>query len=198
MSENVDSHTQRLSQEIDRAYQAYLHDEPDALYRAFRSQARNRIWWHLLGRDAGLEHDIATRAMRALPRFRTKSRVSTWFFRIAENEIKRELRHRIEERRGRVSLKPSRDEDDDSSDDSPELLDEARKRENRTGQAREAKLILAKLGEDLPPDQAAVLHYLAEGYSYKEIGQKTGVSLSTAASRFRLARAKMRARLTKK
>jgi RNA polymerase sigma factor (sigma-70 family) len=198
MAEGKDSHTRKLSREIDTAYQAYLHDEPDALYRAFRSQARNRIWWHLLGHDPALEHDIATRAMRALPRFRAKSRVSTWFFRIAENEIKRALRELIEERGSRVPLKLSRDGDEDDSDDSPELLDEARKRGSRHLQARQAKLILAKLGEDLPHEQAAVLYYLAEGYTFKEIGQKTGVSLSTAASRFRLARAKMRAGATKK
>lgn len=198
MPSGEDSHTRKLSREIDTAYQGYLHDEPDALYKAFRSQARNCIWWHLLGRDAGLEHDIATRAMKALPRFRANSRVSTWFFRIVENEIKRELRHRIEERRRRVPLKPSRDGSDDGSDDSPELLDEARKRGSKILQAREAELILAKLGEHLSPEQAAVLSYLAEGYTFKEIAQRTGVSQSTAASRFRLARDKMRARVAKK
>lgn len=198
MPDGGDSFTRKLSREIDTAYQAYLHDEPEALYTAFCNQARNRIWWHLMGRDAVLEHDIATRAMRALPKFRAKSRVSTWFFRIVENEIKRALRQLIEERKSRVPLELSRDGDEDGSDDSPELLDEARRRGSKTLQAREAKLILAKLGEDLPHEQAAVLSYLAEGYTFKEIAQLTGVSQSAAASRFRLARDKMRARVTKK
>jgi len=45
----------------------------------------------------------------------------------------------------------------------------------------------------LPPEQreAVVLHAL-DGFSFREIGQQTGVSLFTAAARYRLALAKLR------
>jgi len=50
--------------------------------------------------------------------------------------------------------------------------------------------------DTLPPEQreALVLHVL-EGFSFREIGGLTGVSLFTAAARYRLATGKLRARL---
>ena len=50
----------------------------------------------------------------------------------------------------------------------------------------------------LPPEQreAVVLH-VVEGFSFREIGRMTGVSLFTAAARYRLAVAKMRTTLTR-
>src|SRR5271165_2235561 len=161
MPSGEDTYTRKLSLEIDSAYEAYLQDEPSALYRSFRKQARNRIWQRISAYDEVLEHEIAVRAISALPSFRGGSRVSTWFFRIVNNEINRALRRRIKERRSSVPLSaPCRDGGEDDREDSPELLDEARKRESRIAQGREAKLILAKLGEGLPPEQVDVLSYL--------------------------------------
>jgi DNA-directed RNA polymerase specialized sigma24 family protein len=107
MAEEVNSYTQKLSKATDSAYETYKAGEPNSdkqLYKAFRTQARSRIWSRLAKPDAELEHDIATRAIRALPKFKGKSRLSTWFFRIVENEIARELRKRIGERKRIVSL----------------------------------------------------------------------------------------------
>jgi RNA polymerase sigma-70 factor (ECF subfamily) len=53
--------------------------------------------------------------------------------------------------------------------------------------------------DDLPPLQreVVVLH-LVEGFSFLEIGRLTGVSLFTAAARYRLARARLRTALAGK
>jgi RNA polymerase sigma factor (sigma-70 family) len=60
----------------------------------------------------------------------------------------------------------------------------------------EASIDLARALDQLPPEQreVVVLH-VTSGFSFREIGQMTGVSLFTAAARYRLARTKLRATL---
>jgi RNA polymerase sigma-70 factor (ECF subfamily) len=62
--------------------------------------------------------------------------------------------------------------------------------------APEATIDVGRALETLPPPQreAVVLH-LVEGFSFSEIGELTGVSLFTAAARYRLGLARMRAAL---
>ncbi len=57
---------------------------------------------------------------------------------------------------------------------------------------------MARALDDLPAEQreVVVLH-LVEGFSFREIGRLTGVSLFTAAGRYRLAVARLRKSLGK-
>lgn len=70
--------------------------------------------------------------------------------------------------------------------------------ESRVWQTGGADAIdLARALDDLPPAQreVVVLH-LIEGFSFREVGRLTGVSLFTAAARYRLAIGRMKAKLT--
>lgn len=60
----------------------------------------------------------------------------------------------------------------------------------------EASMDLARALDELPPEQreVVVLH-VTNGFSFREIGRMTGVSLFTAAARYRLALTKLRAAL---
>jgi len=52
--------------------------------------------------------------------------------------------------------------------------------------------------DELPPAQREVIVlHLIEGFSFREVGRLTGVSLFTAAARYRLAIGRMKARLTR-
>jgi RNA polymerase sigma-70 factor (ECF subfamily) len=59
--------------------------------------------------------------------------------------------------------------------------------------AIEASIDIARALDDLPPEQreVVVLH-LVEGFSFREVGRLTGVSLFTAAGRYRLAIGRLR------
>ena len=101
------THTQGLSRDIDAAYEDYRAGEPegeDRLYQAFKAQAANVLWHRLESPDQALAHDISTKAMLAVKSFRGESLLSTWFYRIAQNEAKDALRTKIENRKRLVPI----------------------------------------------------------------------------------------------
>jgi RNA polymerase sigma-70 factor (ECF subfamily) len=67
----------------------------DAFVNGYRDRAV-RIAWRLLGRDAGAAEDVAqeafARAYRGLGGFRDDAKLSTWFYRILVNEVRRHQR----------------------------------------------------------------------------------------------------------
>src|SRR5687767_7267678 len=69
----------------------------DAFVNGYRDRAV-RIAWRLLGGDAAAE-DVAqeafARAHRGLARFRDDAKLSTWFYRILVNEVRRHQRWRM-------------------------------------------------------------------------------------------------------
>ena len=190
MAKSEESYTQRLSREIDAAYEAYKAREPDSedlLHRAFTAQARNVATFHDLARfELTLAHDIASRAMLALPEFRGRSRLSSWFYRIAQNEVNRALRALIQKRTREVSI------DLDPEDDHASLLQLEAKSTNP-----DATIELERLQQRLSPEQAEVLALQVEGNTLEEIAERTGTPLGTVRSRNRLAKARAR-RSTKK
>jgi DNA-directed RNA polymerase specialized sigma24 family protein len=100
-------YTQRLSKKIDAAFVAYTPDDDESatrLYKAFRAQARNVIANHPGLTENELAHDIAQRGMMGLKGFRGESRVSTWFYIIAQREVDRALRAHIETRATMVPI----------------------------------------------------------------------------------------------
>jgi RNA polymerase sigma-70 factor, ECF subfamily len=76
-------------QDLERRFDAFVNDYRD---RAVR------IAWRLLGGDAAAAEDVAqeafTRAYRGLARFRDDAKLSTWFYRILVNEVRRHQRWR--------------------------------------------------------------------------------------------------------
>jgi RNA polymerase sigma factor (sigma-70 family) len=191
MANGKESYTQRLSREIDAAYEAYKAAEPeseDRPHRAFTAQARNVAAFHDLARfEVSLANDIASRAMLALPKFRGRSRLSSWFYCIAQNELNRALRALIEKRKRDVSI------DLDPEEDHAALLELEAKPTDQ-----EARIELDRLQQSLPPEQAEVLALQLEGNTLEEIAKKTETPLGTVRSRNRLAKAKARRRTKKK
>jgi RNA polymerase sigma-70 factor (ECF subfamily) len=76
---------------------ADLEQRFDAFVNGYRDRAI-RIAWRLLGRDAAAAEDVAqeafARAYRALGGFRDEAKLSTWFYRILVNEVRRHQRRR--------------------------------------------------------------------------------------------------------
>lgn len=185
------TYTQRLSRAIDAAFIAYKAGEPNGdtrLYGALRAQARNVIWWSHQRNDQALEHDIARRAITEIGTFRGKSKVSTWFYRVAKNEAFRALKAHIEQRNRMVPIDPVGEDDDEHRLERPVA--------KPTNQ--DAKLDLEVLCEGLPREQGEVVSRLAEGYSLKDYAKSAGLPLGTARSRYRLAKQKMARRARKR
>jgi RNA polymerase sigma-70 factor (ECF subfamily) len=182
--------TQRLSHEIDAAYEAYAAQQPDAetrLYRALRAQARNIVWHRLGSPDEVVEHDITTRAMQALKEFRGESRASTWFYTVAQNEANSALRMHIQRRERLVPIDP-----DEADDLEPKIALPA------PPENLDAPLDLEELTRGLPPKQAEVLKLIQEGYSLEAIAEATGDPLGTVRGRCRLAKQKAKKKGTPK
>ena len=100
--ENDKTYTGRLARKIDAAYEACKADEPGAqnrLHRAFLAQTRN-IGRHKLREtyDDAVAQEAVHRAIHALKTFNGKSRLSTWFYRVALNEAFREQRMLLKKR----------------------------------------------------------------------------------------------------
>jgi RNA polymerase sigma-70 factor (ECF subfamily) len=198
MADEKDSHTQELSRAIDAAYSDYKPGEPDGegrLYEALLAQAHNVVFYRLQRRDDHLARDIARRAMVALKGFRGESKLSTWFYKIAQNETYRTLREVIEERESSVSIDAhSATGAMGDASDPPELREQAKKEYLASENARNAKLDFDELRRGLPPKQEAVIALMAGGYSLQEIAKKTGEAIGTIRGRHRLAKEKMAAR----
>jgi len=98
--------TRELSRNIDAAYEAYKAKAPDAeksLLGAFLEQARNIARFRLKELyDGTVAYDAAHGAILALKDFDGKSALSTWFYRIAQNESFSEL-GRLIKKRGRAA-----------------------------------------------------------------------------------------------
>jgi RNA polymerase sigma factor (sigma-70 family) len=198
MADEKDSYTQELSHAIDAAYSDYKPGEPAGegrLYRALLAQADNVVFYRLQQRDRHLARDIARRAMVALQGFRGESKLSTWFYKIAQNEANRTLREFVEERKTSVPIDAhfATGSNEDASDP-PELREQAKQEYLASENARNAKLDFDELRRGLPPDQEAVIALVAEGHTLQEIAEKTGEPVGTIRSRYHLAKLKMAAR----
>jgi RNA polymerase sigma-70 factor (ECF subfamily) len=156
----------------------------DAFVNGYRDRAL-RIAWRLLGGDGAAAEDVAqeafARAYRGLPRFRDDAKLSTWFYRILVNEVRRHQRwrmlQRIDPREPDAVPDPSRGGDEAHSD--PAL------------RRRIAAAIAA-----LPRGQreAFVLVHL-EGFTLVEAASSTGRAVGTMKSHLHRALASLRSRL---
>lgn len=174
------NYTVRLSRAIDAKYAAYRPGDADSewrLYDALQAQAANVVYHCLEVSDKDLVSTIVHRAMLALSGFRNKSKISTWFYRLAQNEAKRALRARITSRKRFVPLTIS----DEDGEERPWPI-----KANRDN--HDEQIDLDRIRRRLPPKQAEIVSLLTEGYSLEEIARKTGVPIGTVRSRYRLAK----------
>lgn len=120
------------------------------------------------------------KAFRALPRFRGKSSVGTWFYRIAYNACLDELR-----RSGNIVQVPL-EQIADPPDPQPDVAETVARRRR-----------LAEALAQLPvEDRAAVLLVDAQGFDYRDAGEILGVPEGTIGSRLNRARAALRLSLS--
>jgi RNA polymerase sigma factor (sigma-70 family) len=197
------SHTRQLALAIDTAYAADQLGEPNSerqLYGALLAQASNVVDYRLRQVDifVHLAHDITHRAMAALTDFREDSKLSTWFYRVAQNEVNRALKAHRKARDTSHSIDhPDASSPDSDLDDPPVLWEEARRTAQRNQGAQHAKLDVQNLEQGLPPEQARVISLYAQGHSLEEIAEIEKASIGTIRGRYLLAKRKMANRATK-
>jgi RNA polymerase sigma-70 factor (ECF subfamily) len=124
---------------------------------------------------------MAEKGIRSLNKFRGDSKVSTWFYKIAENECKRELRRLITTRkryRDLESIEPG-------SKDWQKLGRDADRVFEAQMVGLDAKSAMGEAFSVLPQEQREVALLRLQGFSFQEIATKTGVSPGTAANFFR-------------
>lgn len=156
----------------------------DAFVVEYRERAV-RTAWRMLGRDGAAAEDVAqeafVRAHRGLARFRGDAQLSTWFYRILVNEVRRHQRWRALRRPGTVSV----DEPDSAVAAAPDPTSDP-------GLQRRIALAL----ERLPRGQREtfVLVYLEE-LSLREAAEATGRAIGTMKSHLHRALRALRAEL---
>lgn len=144
-------------------------------------QSLRRLAFRLLGdRDAmdDVLQEAYVKAFRSLPRFRGRSTLATWLYRIVYNACLDELRRR------RASPTVSLDIASDAA--APDPTD-----------AVVGRSTLADALASLPPEQrATVLLVDAEGFDYRAAADVLGVEVGTVASRLNRARTALRRALS--
>jgi len=198
LGEDHETNTQRLSGRIDEAYEAYRADNSAGsteLYEALKAQARNVVSFKfpelnsILARERA--HDIATRAFEKVGQFRGESKLSTWFYTIAQNEVNRALSEHITERNTLVST------DVDSDEGEEARVASANEPEAPPLPGQDSAIELEVLMRELSDEEVTVMRFKLEGYTLEEIAEKTGEPLGTIRSRFERAKAKMAAEARK-
>lgn len=182
--DGAQSYTKRLGRAIDAAYEAYKAKEPDAekrLLRALIAQAQNIAHFRLRELyDSTVAYDAAHKAIVALKNFRGRSALSTWFYRIAQNESFSELGRLIKKRERECSIHIPTPH---GEPDEPEIIEIPERPPDAT-----AAVDMVKLQRDLTPEQAEVFDLHNHGYTVDEIARKKALPRGTVAGRLRAAK----------
>jgi RNA polymerase sigma-70 factor (ECF subfamily) len=156
-------------------------DALDALYNAYKS----RIYTFLLRflADPELADDVTqevfTKAFHALPDLERGTKVLPWLYRVASNAAIDQHRRRTRFtwlRMGQIEATPSE----------PHVVDSS-------GQVAEREHVQAVLRTLPPENSVALLLHVLEGYSYKEIADIQGVTMTAVRSRIARARVAFKA-----
>jgi RNA polymerase sigma factor (sigma-70 family) len=183
------SYTAELSRAIDTKYADYRPGDAESerrLYDALHAQAANVVQHTLEFADKHLVPTIVHRAMMALRGFRNESKFSTWFYTLAQNEVKRALRDRIISRERFVPLTVT----DRDGEERPRPIE-------AHSNNQDERIDVERLRLRLPPKQDEILSLKADGYSLADIALKKDVPLGTVRSRYRLAKEKLKPRRSK-
>ena len=168
----------------------------DKLVVRHKDNIFNLCYWYLgdyqEANDAAQEAFI--KIFRSLNRFRFKSAVSTWFYRITVNTCISRLKSlSYRQRKRMVPLDSSGTAESD--DDSVQLRDESRSPAGEL-EKKERLTQIKKAIDSLPPDQKMVVTLRdIQGLSYDEISSATGLKLGTVKSKLARARLDLREQL---
>jgi RNA polymerase sigma-70 factor (ECF subfamily) len=129
-----------------------------------------------------LTHDVFAKALKLLPTLTTEHRVLPWLYRVANNAAIDQLRRRSRFSWLRIGSLHGTNGEPHAADDHERIPEQAH---------------VQSVLRTLPPENAAalLLHAL-EGYSYKEIAEIQGVSLTAVRSRIARARSAFKERYT--
>jgi RNA polymerase sigma-70 factor (ECF subfamily) len=122
-----------------------------------------------------LTHDVFAKALKLLPTLTAEHKVLPWLYRVANNAAIDQLRRRRRFSWLRIGALHGTHEEPHAADDHSRIPEQAH---------------VQQVLRTLPPENAAalLLHAL-EGYSYKEIADIQGVSMTAVRSRIARARA---------
>ena len=167
---------------------ALAREEPAQAFELLYATYKGRLYSFLLRMVSepelaeDLTHDVFAKALRMLPTLTTEHRVLPWLYRVANNAAIDQLRRRSRFswlRIGSLHGTPSE----------PRAADE----HGRIPEQAHVQSVL----RTLPPENAAaLLLHAIEGYSYKEIADIQGVSLTAVRSRIARARSAFKERYT--
>ena len=188
ISANEDAELVRKAQGGDtRAFDALVSKHRGKIYAMIRNMVKNDA-------DAwDLSQEAFVKAWRALPKFESRARFSTWLFRISHNVVYDWLRKRRIEGEGELN-----DEIFDAGRIDPgartsphqhDRPDEAMER----GELR--KQINGAIAQLSPDHREVILLREVQGMDYKEIAEATGNSMGTIMSRLHYARKKLQSSL---
>ena len=145
------------------------------------STYKGRIYTFLLRMVADPEHaddithDVFEKVYPLLPRLENDHRVLPWLYRVASNAAIDQIRRRRRFTWLRIGALGGTHEEPRSADE-----------HGRVGEQEHLRRVL---GELPPENAAALLLHALEGYSYKEIAEIQGVSMTAVRSRIARARA---------
>ena len=158
----------------------------DAFVAEYQDRAVS-IAWRLLGGDRAAAEDVAqeafARAHRALGRFRGDAKLSSWFYRILVNEVRRHRRWRVVRRRH------------EAGDEDPEAQPDPRSADaNRPDPALQRR-IGAALARLSPGQRETFVLVHLEGLSLAEAAAASGRAVGTLKSHLHRALRSLRAEL---
>ncbi len=129
-----------------------------------------------------LTHDVFAKVLKLLPNLSKEHKVLPWLYRVANNAAIDQLRRRRRFAWLRIGSL-------DGTVDEPHAADDQ-------GRIPEQAHVQAVIRTLPPENAAALLLHALEGYSYKEIAQIQGVSMTAVRSRIARARSAFRERYT--
>lgn len=168
----------------------------DKLVVRHKDNIFNLCYWYLGDYEEANDtaQEAFIRIFRSLNRFRFKSAVSTWFYRITVNTCISRLKSlQYRKRKRMVSLDSSGTAE--PHDHSVQLGDESQSPAKEL-EKKERLTLIKKAIDSLPPDQKMVVTLRdIQGLSYDEISSATGLKLGTVKSRLARARFDLREQL---
>lgn len=181
---NEDFRWVALAQQGDmNAYNQLVIRHQGKIYAMIRNMVRNEA-------DAwDLSQDVFIKAWKALPNFESRSRFSTWLFRISHNVVYDWVRKRKIESSGELNDEIfDRDRIDLAARTAPALIESP---DDALSNSELRIKISAALEKISPEHREVVILKDVQGLSYKEIAEVMGCTLGTVMSRLFYARQKL-------
>ena len=167
---------------------ALAREEPAKAFEILYASYKGRLYSFLLRMVSepeladDLTHDVFAKALKLLPTLTTEHRVLPWLYRVANNAAIDQLRRRSRFSWLRIGALHGTIAEPQAADDHGRIPEQAH---------------VQSILRTLPPENAAaLLLHAIEGYSYKEIADIQGVSLTAVRSRIARARSAFKEKYT--